>query len=409
MRFRLAAALALLTGSAALTGTLVAVAGQSANAAAATVQPACGTPAPMHARCLTLGRTDVHGGTGVRGLGAAAGGATGAAAALPAGYGPNDLDAAYSLPTGLGAGQTIGIVDAFDDPTAEADLAVYRQTYGLSACTSANGCFTKINQAGQAGNYPPEDNGWAAEISLDLDMVSAACPNCHILLVEANSSLVSDLAASVNTAVKKRANVVSNSYGTGEFNGMQKFYSFYRHSGHVIVASSGDFGFTTAQFPAVAPGVLAVGGTSLVTASNARGWTETAWSGAGSGCSAYVKKPTYQHDSDCSMRSIADVSADADPNTGLAIYDTTPNNFGVPPGWLEVGGTSASAPFIAAVIGLAGNAAKYDASFSYAHASALFDAVGGSNGFCGGGYLCTAVPGYDGPTGLGTPNGTGAF
>jgi subtilase family serine protease len=267
----------------------------------------------------------------------------------------------------------------------------------------------KLNQAGQAGNYPPEDNGWAAEISLDLDMVSAACPNCHILLVEGNSSLVSDLADSVDTAVKQRADVVSNSYGLGEFNGMQTFYRHYRHSGHVIMASTGDTGFTTAQFPAVAPGVLAVGGTSLVRTGNSRGWSETAWSGASSGCSAYVKKPSYQHDPDCSMRTVADVSADADPNTGLAVYDTTPDPFGLPPGWIVVGGTSASSPFIAGVIGLAGNAAKYDLGYSYAHALALFDVAGGSNGFCGGDYLCTGVQGYDGPTGLGTPNGAGAF
>jgi subtilase family serine protease len=370
-----------------------AVTAPSATAAPAE-QAACGQPAPMHARCLALVRSGVT--------------PMAADAALPSGYGPADLQSAYQLPSG-GAGQTIAIVDANDDPTAESDLATYRATYGLPACTTANGCFRKLNQAGQTGNYPPVDGGWAVEISLDLDMVSAACPQCHILLVEGNSSLVSDLAASVDTAVKNSADVVSNSYGLAEFNGMQTFYKHYRHSGHVIVASSGDAGFTAAQFPAVAPGVLAVGGTSLVTADNPRGWTETAWSGAGSGCSAYVKKPSYQHDASCSMRTVADVSAVADPNTGLAVYDTTPNPFGIPPGWLIVGGTSASAPFIAGVIGLAGNAAKYDPGYSYAHLSGLFDAVGGSNGFCGGDYLCTGTIGYDGPTGLGTPNGTAAF
>ena len=308
-----------------------------------------------------------------------------------------------------GAGQTVAIVDAFDDPTAEADLATYRSTFGLSPCTTANGCFRKLNQAGRAGPYPPVDGGWAVEISLDLDMASAACPNCNILLVEGNSSLVSDLASSVDTAVKHGGNVVSNSYGLSEFNGMSTFAKHYKHRGHAILASSGDFGFTAAQFPAVAPGVIAVGGTSLFTATNARGWTEQAWSGAGSGCSAYVSKPSYQTDANCSMRTIADVSAVADPNTGVAVYDTTPNPFGIPPGWLIVGGTSASSPFIAGVIGLAGNAATYTAGFSYTHAADLFDAVGGSNGFCGGDYICTGVAGYDGPTGMGTPNGTGAF
>ena len=363
--------------------------------AAPTTRTACAQAAPMHARCLAVVRTGVV--------------AAAEAADLPAGFGPADLQSAYKLPIDRGAGQTVAIVDAYDDPTAEADLATYRATYGLPPCTSANGCFRKLNQDGKVGPYPPVDGGWAVETSLDLDMASASCPLCDILLVEGNSSLVSDLAASVDTAVKQGGDVVSNSYGLSEFNGMQTFAKHYKHSGHVILASSGDFGFTAASFPAVAPGVVAVGGTSLVAADNARGWSESAWSGAGSGCSAYVKKPAYQIDDHCFMRTIADVSAVADPNTGVAVYDTTPNPFGIPPGWLIVGGTSASSPFIAGVIGLAGNASTYGAGYSYAHTSALFDAVGGSNGFCGGDYICTGTVGYDGPTGLGTPNGVGAF
>src|SRR5215472_10248798 len=245
---------------------------------------ACGPAAPGFARCFALIRTDVHGGLGVRGPAARAAGRTGAAAALPPGYGPADLQAAYHLPTTGGSGQVIAVVDAFDDPAAEADLTVYRQTFGLPACTTANGCFSKVNQAGVQGSYPPPDGGWAAEISLDLDMVSAACPQCHILLVEGNSPAVSDLAASVDTAVALGANVVSNSYGTSEGQGMQAFFPDYQHAGHVIVASSGDFGYTTAQFPAVTPGVLAVGGTSLSRARGRRGWTEAAWGhGASSG------------------------------------------------------------------------------------------------------------------------------
>ena len=371
-----------------------AMAAPSAQAAPPTTRDVCAQAAPMHARCLSVVRS---------------GSAPMAADALPSGFGPADLQAAYNLPTARGTGQTIAIVDAYDDPTAEADLATYRSTYGLPACTSGNGCFKKVNQAGEAGNYPDVDGGWAVEISLDLDMVSSACPLCNILLVEGDSSLVSDLAASVDTAVAQGANVVSNSYGLAEFNTMQTYYKHYKHSGHVIVASSGDFGFTAASFPAVAPGVVAVGGTSLYAADNARGWTEKAWSGAGSGCSAYVKKPKYQTDKHCDMRTIADVSAVADPQTGLAVYDTTPNPYGIPAGWLIVGGTSASAPFIAGVIGLAGNASTFTAGFAYKHASALFDVIGGSNGFCGDDYLCTAVKGYDGPTGVGTPNGVGAL
>jgi subtilase family serine protease len=365
--------------------------------------PACAPAAPGYARCLALVRTNRAG----RAL----------ASTSPQGYGPADLQAAYRLPVGRGSGQVIAIVDAFDDPTAETDLAVYRQAYGLPACTTANGCFSKVNQVGTPGSYPPADGGWATEISLDLDMVSAACPRCHILLVEANSPAVSDLAASVDTAVNLGANIVSNSYGLSEGNGMQQFYPDYAHPGHVIVASSGDFGFTTAQFPAVAPGVLAVGGTSLSRAANRRGWTETAWGhgsesgtegGSGSGCSAYVAKPAWQHDRHCHMRTITDVSADADPQTGVAVYDTTPGPFGEP-GWLVVGGTSASAPFIAGVIGLAGNSATFTPGYAYAHAGSFFDVTTGSNGYCGRDYLCTAKRGYDGPTGLGTPDGPGGL
>jgi subtilase family serine protease len=328
---------------------------------------------------------------------------------VPEGFGAGDLQAAYNLPIARGAGQTIAIVDAQDDPTAEANLAAYRTQYGLPPCTTANGCFKKVNQRGDATPLPDADGGWAVEISLDIDMVSAACPKCNILLVEGDSASVDDLGAAVDTAVSLGANVVSNSYGLDEFNGMQDYYIHYQHSGHVIVASSGDYGFTAAQFPAVTPGVLAVGGTSLYAADNDRGWTEHAWSGAGSGCSAYVDKPSYQKDKHCGMRTIADVSAVADPDTGVAIYDTTPNPYGIPPGWLVIGGTSASSPFVAGTIGLAGNAATFTPGFVYKHASATFDVVGGSNGFCGNDYLCTGKKGYDGPTGVGTPNGTGAL
>ena len=281
-----------------------------------------------------------------------------AAAATPSGFRASDLQAAYKLPIARGSGQTIAIVDAYDAPTAEADLAAYRTQYGLPPCTSADGCFAKVNQAGSAGPYPDVDGCWAVEISLDLDMASASCPECNILLVEGNSSLLDDLAASLDTAVSLGAGVVSNSYGLSEFNGMQDYFIHYQHSGNVIVASSGDVGFTAAQFPAVTPGVFAVGGTSLYAADNARGWTEKAWSGASSGCSAYVDKPAYQKDEHSHMRTIADVSADADPDTGVAVYDPTSNPYG-PPGWLVVGGTSAASPFIARVIGMAGNASTF--------------------------------------------------
>jgi subtilase family serine protease len=216
---------------------------------------------------------------------------------------------------------------------------------------------------------------------------------------------------------------VSNSWGGPEDNTITSFDSHFKHSGVAITASSGDSGYG-ASWPASSPYVTAVGGTALHKASNSRGWTETAWSGAGSGCSAYEAKPSWQHDSGCAKRTVADVSAVADPNTGVAVYDTynscsggllcdTELQIGVAQGadgWVEVGGTSVASPIIASVYALAGNTSHVvNGSYPYSHTSALNDVTSGSNGSCGGSYLCTARPGYDGPTGLGTPNGTGAF
>jgi hypothetical protein len=336
---------------------------------------------------------------------------SGAAPAVvqPAGYGPAELASAYKLPyRSRGAGQTVAIVDAFDNPNAEADLAVYRSTYGLPPCTTANGCFRKVNQRGDAAPLPDGDVGWGVEIALDIQMVSASCPRCHILLVEGDDNSLEALAAAVDTAVRLGATEVSNSYGTDEFNGIDDFAASYNHPGVPITVSSGDFGFTIGSFPAVLGSVIAVGGTTLNRADNRRGWSETVWAGAGSGCSAWVGKPRWQHDRNCQLRTVADVAAVADPETGVAVYDT----FGLGPdnGWIVVGGTSASAPYIAGVFALAGNGRRIDnASYLYRHRDHLFDVVGGSNGFCGEDYLCTGVRGYDAPTGLGTPNGIGTF
>ncbi|GHO70528.1 peptidase S8 [Ktedonobacter sp. SOSP1-52] len=326
-------------------------------------------------------------------------------ASSPSGYNPADLQSAYKLPSAsAGSGQTVAIVDAYDDPNAESDLAVYRSHFGLPACTTANGCFRKVNQTGGT-SYPRANSGWAEEISLDLDMVSAICPNCHILLVEAKSSSFANLGTAVNTAISLGANTVSNSYGGSESSGESSYASYYNHPGHIITASSGDSGYG-AQVPAAYNTVVAVGGTSLSKSSNSRGWTETAWNGAGSGCSAYISKPSWQKDTGCSRRTIADVSAVADPNTGVSVYDT----YGNVGGWLVFGGTSVSSPIIASVYALAGNASTVNAASSlYSNTGSLFDVTSGSNGSCGGSYLCTAGTGYDGPTGLGTPNGTGAF
>jgi len=297
----------------------------------------------------------------------------------------------------------VAIVDAYNDPNAESDLGAYRSHFGLPACTTANGCFRKINQNGGT-TYPRGNTGWAEEISLDLDMVSAICPKCHILLVEANSNRFTDLATAVDQAAKQGANEISNSYGGSEYSNEVNDQSHYNHPGIAITASSGDNGYGV-QFPAASRYVTAVGGTTLTRASNTRGWRETAWSGAGSGCSAYISKPSWQTDSGCSKRTVADVSADANPNTGVSVYDTYHE-----PGWLVFGGTSVASPIIASVYALAGNASsvKYG-SYPYSHKSSLFDVTSGSNGSCGGSYLCTAKSGYDGPTGLGTPNGSGGF
>jgi subtilase family serine protease len=399
--------------SAATAGTTAGTAAGTAAAAAARSGPvarsvpvaraACGTAAPGHARCFALIRVD----SGAR----AAALRADLAGKTPPGFGATDLESAYSLPITDGSGQTIALVDAYDDPTAAADLAVYRTKYGLPPCTTANGCFTKVNEAGKPSPLPPADGGWAVEESLDLDMVSAGCPECHILLVEGDTSLVSDLATSAVTAAKLGANVISNSYGLDEFGGMQAYYADYHPAGAAVVASSGDIGFGPTQFPAVAPGVTAAGGTSLYKSDNRRGWVEHAWDGSASGCSAYVRKPAYQDkiSPHCTMRTTADVSSVADPDTGVAIYDTTPNPYGVKPGWIVIGGTSAASPFISAVIGLAGNGSTFHTSMIYAHPQFLNDVTVGSNGYCGGDYLCTAKKGYDGPTGMGTPNGIGAF
>ena len=383
-------------------------------AAASNVKNVCGAAKPGFDRCFAQIRTDVHEPAHI-GRTPGTAGRVAAASAAPAGFGPADLQSAYHLPTTGGANQTVAIVDAGDDPTAEADLAVYRSTFGLPACTTANGCFTKVNERGAATPLPA-DVGWGVEEALDLDMVSAACPQCKILLVEADQPTGTDLGLSVNTAVKLGATEVSNSYGATESSVTPGDAAYYTHPGTAIVASSGDNGYGIPSEPAVFSSVVSVGGTSLTKATNARGWSETAWFGAGSGCSAWVDKPSWQTDPNCPGRMVADVSADADPNTGPAIYVTdTPDLQGLPSGWSVVGGTSASSPFIAGVIALAGNPAKYaDASAFYAPSAqaGLNDVVGGTNGIfqdCGGDYQCNAVVGYDGPTGMGTPNGLSAF
>jgi subtilase family serine protease len=283
---------------------------------------------------------------------------------------------------------------------------VYRSQFGLPACTTANGCFRKVNQNGGT-TYPRKNGGWAQEISLDLDMVSAICPNCHILLVEATSSSFANLGAAVNRAAAMGANVISNSYGGSDASDAT-YGSYYNHPGIAVTVSSGDAGYGV-EYPASSHYVTAVGGTHLAKSGTSRGWTETAWSGAGSGCSAYntALSGAASFGTGCSRRAVADVSAVADPNTGVAVYDSYAYQ-GLS-GWLVFGGTSVASPIIASVYALAGNAASIDNNYPYTHSGSLFDVTSGSNGSCSTSQWCTARAGWDGPTGLGTPNGSGAF
>ena len=320
-------------------------------------------------------------------------------------YDPAYLQSAYNVPSG-GAGQVVAVVDAYDAPNAESDLAQYRTRFGLPACTTANGCFTKVDQNG-GNDYPAHNAGWAQETALDIEMVSAICPNCHILLVEATDAEIENLGMGVNRAVALGANVVTNSYGTDEWSGeTQTDAAYFDHPGVAVVASTGDTGYGV-SYPASSPHVLAVGGTTLLQATNTgtRKAIESTWSRGGSGCSAFEPKPSWQTDTGCDHRTVADVAAVADPSTGVWVY------VGADGGWEVFGGTSASAPIVGALYALAGNASSNAemSSYPYANAAALNDVVAGSNGSCSATYLCRAGPGYDGPTGLGTPDAVTAF
>jgi Carboxypeptidase regulatory-like domain len=376
---------------------------------------ACGQPAkPGVAACMTLIRTNVTARKGLLRPDVTA-------QAAPSGYGPSDLQSAYDLPSATaGGGATVAIVDAYNDPAAAADLATYRAQYGLPACTEAAGCFRVVNEEGQASPLPADagSSGWDVEESLDVDMVSAVCPDCKIVLVEANSADTTDLGPAVDAAVALGAQYVSNSYATaGEDPTETGLDQYYDHPGVVITAAAGDSGYGV-NYPAASPYVTSVGGTTLVRDSGtSRGWAESAWGngtsgedgdGTGSGCSAYEPQPSWQAGvvSGCANRDVADVSAVADPSTGVALYDSYSEG-----GWLEVGGTSVATPIIASAYALAGAPASGSnpASYLYAHYSAdpsLFnDVTSGSDGTCDPAVLCTAGPGWDGPTGLGTPDG----
>jgi subtilase family serine protease len=381
-----------------LRGTCVAVLISSA-AFAADHRPVCpGPAAPGNSRCHARVVVDERGRP--------------KAAAVPSGaYGPAQFRGAYKLPsTSAGSGQTIGIVDAYDDPNIESDLGVYSRQFALPSCTTANGCFKKVNQTGGT-QYPAKNAGWSLEIALDVEIAHAVCPNCKILLVEATSNSFSNLLAAEDYA-KAHATVVSNSWGGGEFSGESSYDTHFSTANKPITFSSGDSGYGV-EYPAASQYVTAVGGTTLRVNADNSYKSEAVWSGAGSGCSALEPKPTWQKDSGCLRRTVADISADADPNTGAAVYDSV--RYQGRSGWFQVGGTSLASPLIAAVYALSGNATGIgDAQYVYGHATygasgTLHDVTTGSNGSCGGSYLCTGLAGFDGPTGLGTPQGTGGF
>lgn len=324
----------------------------------------------------------------------------------PVGLIPGDLRAAYGFPDHPAASwtpQTVAIVTVGHAPHLEEDLADYRRQLKLAACVEPASCFERLDQRGQK-SLPATDNGFAFEATLDAEMISAVCPQCRLLLVEADTRAVDDVMAAEDIA-SAGATVVDNSFGVPEFQAERNphYQNHLEHDGTTIVASSGDSGNGLLQFPATSPAVVAVGGTTLRRDSAAaRGWSESAWSGSTSGCSAYFSKPAWQTDDGCRRRTVVDMAAVADPETGPAVFVTLSETAR---GWVTSGGTSVSAALVAGAFGLAGNADKqHGASAAYRASSAFNDVLDGTSGPCGT-YLCNAAAGFDGPTGLGSPAG----
>ncbi|HEX3909112.1 MAG TPA: hypothetical protein VHW67_00230 [Solirubrobacteraceae bacterium] len=385
---------------------------------------------------------------------------------------PANLLSAYGLAGATPPStQTIALVDAYDDATIAADLEVFDKQFGLPACNEANGCFRKVNQNGKPGPLPAssgeKERGWAQEIATDVEIAHGVCQSSRILLVEAKSNANSDLYAAEQTAVAQGATEISNSWGGQEPNA-QKAASidntYFNHPGIVITASSGDYGYLdwfsqepseSANYPASSPHVIAVGGTRL-TLSSSKSWeSEAVWNdggasggflegagASGGGCSGVFAAPSWQQSvPDWSsvgcdgQRAVADVSADGDPYSGVAIYDSTENTHGEK-GWGAIGGTSVASPIVASIYALAGGAQglSYPAQLLYENLqqdpAALHDVTVGSNGeclrkfhknsgvsgctsaedaqSCEAHLICLAAPGYDGPSGVGTPNGVAA-
>src|SRR5580700_2495215 len=347
------------------------------------------------------------------------------------GIDPKELQEAYKIPTTGGSTQTVAIVDAYDDPNAEADLQKYREKYKVyykgteTACTKANGCFKKVNQEGKEEKYPSDKyptiagtgkvEDWGEEISLDLDMVSAICPECKILLVEAKTNEGLNLYEAEDKAATLGAAEISNSWAGNEFSGETEYDKYFEHAGIPITAASGDAGYKV-DYPAASKYVIAVGGTTLKKAAKTeRGWEETVWAGTGSGCSAYEKKPSWQTDSACSKRTDNDIAAVANnEESPVSVYDSyeyEEGGYGTGKlGWTLLGGTSVATPLSAGIEAHAEKAAKsLGAEVFYGQPKAEFDVTKGNNGTCTppaeDEYWCTAREGYDGPTGMGSPDG----
>jgi subtilase family serine protease len=358
----------------------------------------CASPSVSDVSCLARIKTDRTG--------------TPAVTTLPKGYGPAQFHTAYNIPMTSETPAAIAVVAAYDHKNIKSDLDIYNKTFGLPvfpscSVTITTACFTKVDQRGGT-RYPKADAGWALEIAMDVEVAHQACPNCKLILVEADSASYTNLMTAVDRARIMGATVISNSYGSSEFAGETAYDSHFNVPGVAFIFSSGDSGYGT-SYPAASPYVTAVGGTTLNLASDNTRLSETVWSGAGSGCSLYEKKPAFQTDSGCANRTIADVSAVADPATGAAVYSSI--RYSGKTGWFVVGGTSLSAPLIAGIYGSAGNvtSAQPANSMPYTATSGLYDVVAGANGTCSVAYLCTGLTGFDGPTGLGAPNGISAF
>ena len=316
------------------------------------------------------------------------------------GLGPSDVKAAYSFPTGLtaGAGRTVAVVAPYDAPTIEKDLNTFSRKFGLPTCTTANGCFRKVDQKG-GSHYPATNKLWALEISLDVEWAHAIAPGAKVLLIEARSDRLTDIVAAEDYATA-HAGYVSNSLGLDEFAGQSGYDSHFARSGVSIFAATGDDG-AGAGYPAAAPSVIAVGGTTL-TDIGLPTFSETGWRGSGGGCSAYEPAPAAQAAwpgyaaVNCGgQRAVPDVSLVADPRSGVAVYDS----FRTAQHWTVVGGTSAATPMWAARAAVSGLVVDANLLYSASSPITFRDITAGSNGL-------PALAGFDLVTGLGSWTGS---